>query len=95
MHGQGTLQWADGKLYEGMFKNDKREGHGKFTWKDGRIYDGEWKDGKQNGEGIFINKENKQRRGIWESGKNIKWLDEGVTAIDATDATATCGDVAC
>jgi len=46
MHGQGTLQWADGKLYEGTFKNDKREGHGKFTWKDGRIYDGEWKDGK-------------------------------------------------
>ena len=24
MHGKGTLEWSDGKKYEGEFKNDKR-----------------------------------------------------------------------
>jgi len=46
MHGRGLLQWADGKLYEGDFVNDKRQGNGIFKWKDGRVYDGEWRDGK-------------------------------------------------
>ena len=35
MHGQGVLTWADGKIYEGEFVNDKRSGYGNFKWKDG------------------------------------------------------------
>jgi hypothetical protein len=46
MHGKGKLTWADGKIYEGEFVNDKREGHGVFTWKDNRKYIGAWRNGK-------------------------------------------------
>lgn len=46
MHGKGSLRWVDGKVYEGLFVDDKRCGYGVFTWKDGRIYDGQWADGK-------------------------------------------------
>lgn len=49
MHGNGLLNWSDGKKYDGMFVNDKREGQGHFTWSDGRQYIGEWKAGKQHG----------------------------------------------
>ena len=46
MSGNGILKWPDGKVYEGAFLNDKREGQGKFQWADGRVYEGEWKNGK-------------------------------------------------
>lgn len=32
--------WADGKKYEGEYKNDQKHGFGKFYWGDGRIYSG-------------------------------------------------------
>jgi hypothetical protein len=42
---------SDGSLYEGEYKDDKRNGRGKYTWPDGQVYEGEWKDDKRNGRG--------------------------------------------
>ena len=28
MDGEGTLEWKDGRVYTGQFKNDKKSGHG-------------------------------------------------------------------
>ena len=46
MNGEGIFIFLDGRKYEGLYVNDKKEGHGVFTWPDGRKYDGNWKNGK-------------------------------------------------
>ena len=46
MHGNGKLTFNDGKVYEGEFKNNNREGYGKFIFNGGRSYEGMWSDGK-------------------------------------------------
>ena len=40
MHGKGKVEWADGKVYEGDYENDKKHGFGTFSWPDGRKYVG-------------------------------------------------------
>jgi hypothetical protein len=44
--GYGETTWADGKVYKGSYKEDKKHGHGMFTWENGRTYEGEWFNGK-------------------------------------------------
>ena len=34
-HGKGKMVWQNGDIYEGMFKNNKRNGMGKRTNADG------------------------------------------------------------
>ena len=46
MHGYGIFNWADGRIYEGQYLEDKKEGEGILTWPDGRRYEGPWKAGK-------------------------------------------------
>ena len=42
----------DFAIYEGEFKNRKRDGYGKFTNRDGiYYYDGQWLNDKMNGKG--------------------------------------------
>ena len=41
------------KMYEGDFKNDKREGKGIFYWINNNRYEGECKNDKREGKGIF------------------------------------------
>jgi hypothetical protein len=36
MEGKGTFTWADGRIYVGDYKNDKKHGTGIFKWPDGR-----------------------------------------------------------
>ena len=50
--GQGTMQWSDGGLYEGMWVNDKRHGKGVMRfgtgdalWSHGDVFEGTWRDG--------------------------------------------------
>ena len=77
MNGKGIFKWPDGKIFEGYYKNDKKEGYGIFKWADGRIYKGMWKKGKQNGEGFFFNpKYNLWKKGIWDNGEKVKWITE-------------------
>jgi len=46
MNEAGIYTWPDGKKYDGLFKNDKKDGHGEFTWENGNVYFGEWENGK-------------------------------------------------
>ena len=36
MHGFGVYKWTDGRLYEGEYQNDKKQGHGRYVYADGR-----------------------------------------------------------
>lgn len=44
-------KYITGTVYEGEWKDGKRNGQGKCTWASGSVYKGEWKDGKFNGQG--------------------------------------------
>ena len=48
MHGNGTMNWADGRKYTGPWKNDLQQGLGIFyNPKTGQKLQGEWKEGKR------------------------------------------------
>jgi len=40
MHGKGIYEWGDGRVYQGSYVSDMREGFGLFKWPDGRSYEG-------------------------------------------------------
>ena len=42
MHGKGIFKWADGRVYEGDYVDDKKHGFGRVIWPDDREYEGEW-----------------------------------------------------
>jgi hypothetical protein len=52
-NGKGKYNFADGRIYEGDFLDDKFHGKGKFTWLDGDFYEGDFVDGKRTGKGKF------------------------------------------
>ena len=43
----------DGRKFEGLYENNKKNGLGKYTWADGSSYEGNYKDGKRHGYGIY------------------------------------------
>jgi len=65
----GAKTYADGDVYEGEFKNDKRHGEGKYTFADGDVYEGNWKDGKRHGEGKMTYADGSVYEGNWKDGK--------------------------
>ena len=42
-------------MYEGCYKNDKRNGRGKLTYPSGAKYEGEFRNNKRHGEGRLTN----------------------------------------
>jgi hypothetical protein len=51
MVGEGTLKYADGRVYEGHFANGEPS-DGKMTYVDGSSWDGTWRNGKPLGDGV-------------------------------------------
>lgn len=75
MEGRGIETWADGRRYEGDFKNGKKDGEGTFEWPNRIKYIGSWKKGKQHGIGIIYNTmDDSKRQGEWTGGKRIRWI---------------------
>jgi hypothetical protein len=46
MHGRGVVNYSNGDVYEGEFKNGLRHGRGILKCVDGLEFDGYWKEGK-------------------------------------------------
>lgn len=38
----GIMKWPDGRIYEGSYEDELKEGLGRFVWPDGRVYNGYW-----------------------------------------------------
>ena len=51
--GQGTLTYADGRMYVGEFKDGLKHGQGTYTWANGDQYVGEFKDDIIYGQGTY------------------------------------------
>ena len=49
------MTYGNGDVYEGNWKDGKKNGKGKYTYTDGTVYEGDWKDGSKNGKGKNIN----------------------------------------
>ena len=45
------MNWVNGSIYEGEFKNRTRSGFGRYIYVNGAYYEGEWLAGKRNGAG--------------------------------------------
>ena len=52
-NGQGKLEYSNGDVYEGAWKNDLREGKGKMTFANKSSYEGFWFDDEIDGEGTY------------------------------------------
>jgi len=50
-HGYGTMQWFNGDIFEGDWKENQPYGKGTYTSSDGSVYIGEFVNGKRHGRG--------------------------------------------
>ncbi|CAH2253432.1 alsin [Pararge aegeria] len=53
VHGNGKVEWPDGKFYVGQFQLNTLCGHGKMEIPGVGLYEGQWKDNLQNGYGVM------------------------------------------
>ena len=60
-------------IYEGEYRNNKRDGYGTEYYGNGRKYEGYWKNGVKHGKGIFyIPNTNESYEEVWENGIIMK-----------------------
>ena len=64
----GTIQFADGQIYEGPVRDGMRHGTGKNTWIDGQTYHGQWNNSSRNGWGTHSWKDGRTVTGTWKDG---------------------------
>jgi len=65
----GMIEFTNGDVYMGEWRNDKFGGVGVYLYANGQRYEGEWSDGKKHGEGVFYHTTTGQvQKGVWLSG---------------------------
>jgi S1-C subfamily serine protease len=89
----GTITFANGDIYVGEWRDNKRNGQGTYTFANGDIYVGEYKDDKRNGQGTVTyasgstyvgrwrdDKRNGQGTHTWPDGEKYvgEWLDDNM-----------------
>jgi hypothetical protein len=79
--GFGIMTYENQDVYEGYWKNGKRNGLGKFESTGGYFYEGNWENGLKKGEGISTEKKDSKiytRKGIFKNDQLI----EGTKVVD-------------
>ena len=61
--------YGNGDVYNGEWKNSKKNGKGIIVYKSGNKYDGYWEEGKKSGKGIYYFKNGDFFKGEWKNGK--------------------------
>ncbi len=79
-HGKGTMQWADGGSYDGVWRNDKRDGRGVMVSPDGSRYEGGWSNDRMLGRGVMAWADGRHYKGSWRDDRphglgTMKWAD--------------------
>lgn len=59
------------QIYEGDFKEDKREGHGILIWPSKKVYEGQWKNNQMHGKGSLTSPNGKRIEGQWVNNKKV------------------------
>ncbi len=68
-NGYGIAVFDTGSRYEGIWRNNKREGKGKFYWADGERYEGDYKNDRREGEGVYYWTNGEKYKGGWKNDK--------------------------
>ena len=68
-HGQGRAEYANGDVYEGEWRADRREGTGTCKCASGEVYAGAWKADKRDGKGMASYSTGDTYEGEWRFGK--------------------------
>jgi hypothetical protein len=63
------MTFANGDVYEGDWKDNKRDGKGKMTFANGDVYEGDWKDNKRDGKGKETFANGNVYEGDWKDDK--------------------------
>uniref|UniRef100_A0A2S2NC87 MORN repeat-containing protein 3 n=1 Tax=Schizaphis graminum TaxID=13262 RepID=A0A2S2NC87_SCHGA len=67
--GYGTMQWNDGAVYQGQWRNNEYNGQGKYVEVNGNFYDGQWRNGLKHGKGVYVFIDKGQfMEGVWING---------------------------
>ena len=64
-----VFTYANGEIYIGEYKNDKRHGQGTFSFNDGTQYVGKWKNNKFDGQGMETNPKGDKYIGEFKNNK--------------------------
>jgi len=87
-HGEGILEFSDGRAYEGQFVHDLADGHGKLTLASGATLEANWVKGKADGFGRYSHRGNTyegQWKGDEKNGKGTEvWPDGSCYVGDFT-----------
>lgn len=65
IEGINIKRYADGSVYEGEFKDSKKNGYGILKYSNGFRYEGNWKDDNHNGYGVLFYNEDDFYAGNW------------------------------
>ncbi|CAD8052562.1 unnamed protein product [Paramecium sonneborni] len=70
-NGYGTLYYANGKKYQGNFKNNRPDGLGEMHWPspEYKYYKGDFVNGQREGKGYFKDFDNSEYDGQWKNDK--------------------------
>ena len=86
VNGYGVIIYVNGNIYEGEFKNGKRDGQGTLTWTDGEKYEGEWKNGNYHGKGTLTYVDGTIYEGEWHNDRR-----EGEGTLTNADGSKIIG----
>lgn len=53
VYGSEKVKYSNGDIYQGEWKNCKKDGTGLYIWADKSEYYGSWKEDEQHGYGVF------------------------------------------
>ena len=67
--GEGVYTFADGAVYRGQYKGDKKEGDGVYTFTSDDVYRGQWKGDKREGDGVYTFANGDVYRGQYQGDK--------------------------
>ena len=67
--GEGTVEFFDGRSYQGALKSGRKTGVGTYVWADGQRYAGDWVDDVQQGRGEWSSKAGDKYQGDFRVGR--------------------------
>lgn len=67
-HGLGVMKYANGRQFEGNWRNNVRNGRGFERYHNGNTYFGSFKDGKAHGKGVYTWQNGEVYDGEWDQG---------------------------
>ncbi|EJK66634.1 hypothetical protein THAOC_12432, partial [Thalassiosira oceanica] len=83
-HGEGTLEWTNGEVYKGGFKDGYRTGKGEVTTSRGNVFVGHFHEGYMTGEGKVTYTDGGSFEGRFHRGQKVygKWTFRGQYMVD-------------